>query len=58
MDPEQPTLTNQVLSQIKIEDWTTEISHHGSFDTLVGTQPGFYGLETIVEQTLRENQDQ
>jgi len=35
-DPEQRTITNHVLSLIKIEDWTTEISHHGSFDTLVG----------------------
>jgi len=35
-DPEQRTITNHVLSLIKINDWTTEISHQGSFDTLVG----------------------
>jgi len=35
-DPEQRTITNHVLSLIKIDDWTTEISHHGSYDTLVG----------------------
>jgi len=35
-DPKQRTITNHVLSLIKIDDWNTEISHHGSFDTLVG----------------------
>jgi len=35
-DPEQRTITSHVLSLIKIDDWTTEMSHHGSFDTLVG----------------------
>jgi len=34
-DPEQRTITNHVLSLIKTDDWTTEISHHGSYDTLV-----------------------
>jgi len=35
-DPEQRTITTHVLSLIKIDDWTTEIIHHWSFDTLVG----------------------
>jgi len=35
-DPEQRTITNHVLSLIKIDESTTEISHHASFDILVG----------------------
>jgi len=57
-DPEQRTINNQVLSQIKVADWTTEINHHGLFDTLTGEQPGFYDLETTADQKPRESLDQ
>jgi len=34
-DLDQRTINNQVLSQVKFADWTTEINHDRSFDTLV-----------------------